>query len=118
MLELRSFLERGDHVLLTVDGPRGPRRRAKPGAVELARMTGFGLVPVAFACNPKRTLGSWDHMVIPLPLARGVLWFGDELRFPKAAAKGVAKSDLDRFQNAIDAASLNAERILEFIGGV
>ena len=33
-------LEEGQHVAFTIDGPRGPRYVAKPGAVILARRTG------------------------------------------------------------------------------
>jgi lysophospholipid acyltransferase (LPLAT)-like uncharacterized protein len=67
LAEMQGFLGQGDHVLLTVDGPRGPRRLAKDGAIKLSRLSGHPVVPVAFACRPQPRLKTWDRMVIPRP---------------------------------------------------
>ncbi len=104
--ELAGYLERGDHVLLTVDGPRGPRRRAKDGPLQLARLTGRPVVPVGFACRPALRLRSWDRMAIPAPFARGVYWFGR----PLPPARGVAA--LEGLQRALDLATESAEDLL------
>jgi lysophospholipid acyltransferase (LPLAT)-like uncharacterized protein len=58
------------------DGPRAPRRQAKPGVVQLARATGATVVPLALAAAPVRRLGSWDRMTVPMPFARVVLRAG------------------------------------------
>jgi lysophospholipid acyltransferase (LPLAT)-like uncharacterized protein len=109
--EMQGFLARGDHVLLTVDGPRGPRRLAKDGAVKLARLSGRPVVPVAFACRPEPRLKSWDRMVVPPPFARGVFWFGTELRFAREV-KNPAK-DLQQLQTRLDQAVVDAEKFME-----
>lgn len=110
LLELEGFLARNEHVLLTVDGPRGPRRQAKEGAVKLARLSGHGVVPVAFACKPQARLKSWDRMLIAPPFARGVFWFGEELRFGRG--QGGAGGDLERLQDGLVQATADAEKWL------
>ena len=59
----------GSHVVLTPDGPTGPRRRLKPGAIALASMTGMPIVPIGIACPTAWRAGSWDRMMVPLPWA-------------------------------------------------
>lgn len=67
----------GQPIALTVDGPRGPRFRAKGGAIQLARATGAPIY--ALHAWPRRcwTLRSWDRLQIPKPFSqvRGV-WSG------------------------------------------
>lgn len=62
---------------LTVDGPRGPWRQVKPGALVLARRAGVPLVPATFSCRRPRLLRSWDRMVLPLPFTRVVVEYGE-----------------------------------------
>ena len=68
-----AHLRGGGHVVLTPDGPRGPRRVAVPGVAQLAALTGFAVVPTAAQTSRRRTLRTWDRMVLPLPFGRGVL---------------------------------------------
>jgi lysophospholipid acyltransferase (LPLAT)-like uncharacterized protein len=55
---------------LSIDGPRGPRRVAKMGAVLLAKKSGCPVLP--FTLNPSRYYAapSWDRLQIPLPFTR------------------------------------------------
>jgi lysophospholipid acyltransferase (LPLAT)-like uncharacterized protein len=62
---------RGRDLVIVPDGPRGPRCRAKSGAVQLARATGAPIYPVAYGASRARVLSrSWDWLCIPLPGAR------------------------------------------------
>jgi hypothetical protein len=81
---LRSLLralEGGDSdVLMAVDGPRGPARRAKAGAVRAARRSGALLIPVgSWARHAIVVRSSWDEFVIPLPFSRVVIAIGPPL---------------------------------------
>jgi lysophospholipid acyltransferase (LPLAT)-like uncharacterized protein len=62
-------LRDGKSIVITPDGPRGPRRVAKPGAAQLALATGARLVPIAITARPALRLRSWDRFVVPLPFA-------------------------------------------------
>lgn len=61
------------YAALTVDGPRGPVYKAKPGGVKLAQQVGGGVG--VFYAAPVRTweLRSWDRFLIPKPFSKIVL---------------------------------------------
>jgi lysophospholipid acyltransferase (LPLAT)-like uncharacterized protein len=80
---LLAVLAQGDHVVLTPDGPRGPRRVAAPGAAQLAALGQVPLVPMAAQSTSRHRLGSWDRMVLPLPFGRGVIVCGTPLLVPR-----------------------------------
>ena len=46
----------GRDVVVTPDGPKGPRHVAKAGVIQLAKATGLPIVPLAFACSKKNSL--------------------------------------------------------------
>ena len=90
---LRGLLaarDRGDDIVVVPDGPRGPRRQAKEGIVQLARATGLPLVVVGAAARPARRLGSWDRMQIPAPFARVGLVMSAPVALPAGKAEAVA----------------------------
>lgn len=45
----------GQDVVVTPDGPKGPRHVAKLGVIQLAKATGLPIVPLAFACSKKNS---------------------------------------------------------------
>ena len=50
----------GADLVVTPDGPKGPRHVAQMGVVQLAQVTGLPIVPLTFSCSKKtlRELGS------------------------------------------------------------
>jgi lysophospholipid acyltransferase (LPLAT)-like uncharacterized protein len=64
-----SLKSEGGWVAIVADGPRGPRRVAKPGAAWLAEHTGLPVFSVTARCPAGFTLNSWDRCRIPLPLS-------------------------------------------------
>src|SRR5262249_36966311 len=59
---IREILDLGGkyHVVVTPDGPRGPRRVVQPGLAYLAARTGLPIVPVGFGYHKAWRLDSWD----------------------------------------------------------
>jgi len=45
----------GVDLVITPDGPKGPRHRVQPGVVTLAKFTGLPIVPLGFACSKKKS---------------------------------------------------------------
>ncbi|MBK8004030.1 MAG: lysophospholipid acyltransferase family protein [Gemmatimonadetes bacterium] len=72
-------LQAGQPVGLTPDGPRGPRRVMKPGAVAAAAITGAPLLPVRVWAEPVWRAGSWDRFLVPKPWAVVRLTYGEPL---------------------------------------
>jgi lysophospholipid acyltransferase (LPLAT)-like uncharacterized protein len=97
---LPDLLRRGWDVGITPDGPKGPPRRAQPGAVQLARLSGRPVIPIAFASSRPRTFNSWDRFQLPRLFSRGVFIWGE----PLVAGK---KDDLEEKRQALED-SMNA----------
>lgn len=65
---VREMLERlrgGGRIVITPDGPRGPRHGTNPGTAWMARETGFPILPVGCATDRAWRLKSWDAFTIP-----------------------------------------------------
>ena len=77
-------LSEGFDAGFTIDGPRGPRYVAKPGAVMLARRSGRPVILFHAGFERAWTLKkSWDLMQIPKPYTRAVLIIAPVLEVPK-----------------------------------
>ena len=76
LAEMVEHLEAGHSVAFTPDGPRGPRELMKPGPIVAAQKTGAPILP--FSCGASRAwyLHSWDRMLVPKPLARIAVCYG------------------------------------------
>ncbi len=109
LLDILRKVKRGYDVGITPDGPRGPRRRVKPGVIVAARLAGIPMVPVAFSASPARRLRSWDRTVIPRPFSRGLFLYGAPIQVPRDADDTEAErlrlrveTELDRVTDAAD----------------
>jgi lysophospholipid acyltransferase (LPLAT)-like uncharacterized protein len=70
---LAAALSAGDAVVITPDGPRGPRRVAAPGVAQLSALSAAPVLVVSGQVRWRITLNTWDRMVLPLPFGRGAL---------------------------------------------
>jgi lysophospholipid acyltransferase (LPLAT)-like uncharacterized protein len=98
----------GASLVVSPDGPLGPYRRAKPGALIVAREAGLPLQPWAVVARPAIRLSRrWDRHVVPLPFCR--------VRVEEAAPIRVGKREplrplLGALQAGLDEAVARAER--------
>lgn len=65
------------HACVTVDGPRGPRHKAKTGALFLAHHADAHVMPVRIIMKKSFCFGSWDRFQLPLPFSRVLVRFGE-----------------------------------------
>lgn len=74
---LRELSERGkqQHLVITPDGPRGPRREVAPGPIYLASRLGLPIVMISVAYDRCWRTNSWDRFAVPRPFttARALL---------------------------------------------
>ncbi|BFU90038.1 MAG: hypothetical protein NTAFB01_12250 [Nitrospira sp.] len=68
----------GRDVVVTPDGPKGPRHVAKLGVIHLAKVTGLPIVPLAFACSKKNSLRAGIATWFPIRFLKG--YFSTEIR--------------------------------------
>jgi len=74
---MRELMDGGGQLVVTPDGPRGPRHSMNVGIAWLARATGSPILPVGVAVDRAWRLRSWDRFTIPKPFARLVVSYGD-----------------------------------------
>ncbi|MEO6594708.1 MAG: lysophospholipid acyltransferase family protein [Planctomycetota bacterium] len=93
--EMSASLLAGKHLVVTPDGPRGPRHSMNVGIAWLARETGAPMLPVGAACSRAWHLHSWDRFTVPKPFARIVVCYGDPVHVatdtPDAELDGIAE---------------------------
>lgn len=79
--EMVRLAKVAEDLVITPDGPRGPRHEVKPGVIQLARLTGRPVIPMAFVASRGHRFKSWDRFLLPYPFSRGIFSFGEPLRF-------------------------------------
>ena len=80
--EVVDVLRSGGDVIVTPDGPRGPRFRVQQGCVAAAALAGAPIVPVAFEIARAKRLRSWDRFVVPGLFTRVLVAFGEPIDVP------------------------------------
>jgi lysophospholipid acyltransferase (LPLAT)-like uncharacterized protein len=96
--QLLRYTRRGHDAGVTPDGPRGPRRQLKAGAIVAGKLSGLPLIPVTFSARPARRLGSWDRTLLPLPFGRGLFLYGEPQRVPRDAGE----SEIERLRAELE----------------
>lgn len=71
-----TALRSGGCVVITPDGPRGPRQRLGDGPLRLARATGAPIMPCTFAAARRKQFDSWDRFILPKLFGRGLILWG------------------------------------------
>lgn len=104
--QMLTELRRGGTIVLTPDGPRGPRHSTNTGAAWLSKATGFPILPLGCVTDSAWRLDSWDDFVIPRPRARVVISYGDILRVDRNADD----EELERVTATMADSLMNAER--------
>jgi lysophospholipid acyltransferase (LPLAT)-like uncharacterized protein len=96
-------------VMVTVDGPRGPRYQFKPALLKLAAKTGVPLVMVHATCGFKlwQVMRSWDHFVAPMFFSRIQLCFDAPVIVPPELLENEAALTLwqEQLHNKVQATS-------------
>ncbi len=78
---------RHQHLTITPDGPRGPRRHLAPGPIYLASRLQLPLVVMGFGYDRPWRAKSWDRFAVPRPFSRARAVISPPLMLPR---------DLDR----------------------
>jgi lysophospholipid acyltransferase (LPLAT)-like uncharacterized protein len=100
---LAQHLEQGRHVALTIDGPRGPRYVAKPGAVILGRRTGKPISVFHIALKSAHTFKkSWDLFRLPYPFSRMVMFCAPPIYVPADADGPILKVKQAEVQSSLE----------------
>lgn len=110
---VRAMLRsRGTHLVVTPDGPRGPRRTVQPGLVWLAARTGLPILALGFAYRRAWRTKSWDHMALPRPFSSVVCVQAAPIHVPEDVRKEQLETYRLRVEEAFRRAEEGAHRLL------
>jgi len=70
LLQAFKSIKSGEEVLITPDGPKGPRHMMSDGAVGIALKSKLPIFVMNFTAESYWQLGSWDKFVIPKPFTQ------------------------------------------------
>jgi lysophospholipid acyltransferase (LPLAT)-like uncharacterized protein len=99
------------HLVVTPDGPRGPRRRVQIGLAYLASKTGLPIVPVGVGFDRPWRMNSWDRFVLPRPWSLGTCVSGEPIRVPPDLDRNALEAYRQVVEDAISQATERAENL-------
>lgn len=99
--EMSARIAAGHDIMITPDGPRGPRYRLQPGALFLAQRTGAPILPVQIEYSRYWRLKSWDQFAIARPLARMRLTVGAPIHVGAAATADEMEEQRQRLERSM-----------------
>ncbi|MGO8790598.1 MAG: lysophospholipid acyltransferase family protein [Terriglobia bacterium] len=103
LVEMVRTLRLGLEAAVTPDGPRGPRFVAKPGVVQLARLSGASIL--CFHIVPRRAWvfrKSWDQTEFPKPFARAAIFIAPPIEVPRHSDERQQAEYLQTVQSTLD----------------
>jgi lysophospholipid acyltransferase (LPLAT)-like uncharacterized protein len=74
-------LAAGNSVLMTADVPKVAQVSGK-GVIQLARLSGRPIIPIAYVSRYGLRFNNWDRMVVDLPVSPATLRHGAPIRVP------------------------------------
>ena len=63
-------LKNGADIIITPDGPRGPRHFISDGSVTIAQKAGVKVAVLSYSASKFWRFKSWDKMILPKPFSR------------------------------------------------
>lgn len=104
---VRVMREKGKVGAITVDGPKGPRHKIKPGILAIAQRAGACIIPArAYPSNPVVFNKSWDKFELPKPFHSCKVYFGDPFE--------VIDQKLD--EKTLESEALRLEKMMSQLG--
>lgn len=78
-------------LVITPDGPRGPRYEVKPGTVIAARAASAWVIPLSWRANRVWELKTWDRLMIPKPFSTIKIQFGSHIVVEENLGEAILK---------------------------
>ena len=108
--EMIDVINQGDFVVMTPDGPRGPRMIMGEGPIRLAKLSGAPLIAYALSISNNRLFNSWDRFMFPLPFGRGKMIFAGPVRVDKNASNADIELARKEMEDILNQASQKCDR--------
>ncbi|HZA28511.1 MAG TPA: glycosyltransferase [Gammaproteobacteria bacterium] len=97
---------------IAVDGPLGPYHRVKRGAIKLASLVGYVVVPASVCARRKRVMKHrWDRLELPGLFTRVGFAIGDPMEIPPDLSVEEIKQWTRRLHEALESLDRRAEAL-------
>jgi lysophospholipid acyltransferase (LPLAT)-like uncharacterized protein len=97
------------HLTMTPDGPRGPRRQMAPGPVFLASRLQLPLVLMGLGYDRPWRAKSWDRFAVPRPFSRVRAVIGPPLVLPRELSRNQLETCRQRVERLLNCFTSEAE---------
>jgi lysophospholipid acyltransferase (LPLAT)-like uncharacterized protein len=101
--EIVDFLNMPSSIfVITPDGPKGPAKIPKPGAVRAAQKTGVPIIPIAGYSKKSWGFTNWDTFHVAKPLTKIALKIGKPLYFSEKGSFELYNKELEGALNQLE----------------
>ena len=96
--DMVKIARRGGGLVLTADGPRGPRQQLKGGVLTAAQLTGLPIIAATAAASRSWWFEGWDRFLLPQP------WSTVYVRYagPWFVERSASNADLQNLQQQVE----------------
>ena len=108
---LLDFVRMPDHDILALvpDGPQGPYRQLKPGAIFLASQLQLPIVLLGVGYDRLWRMNSWDKFAVPQPFARGRIISSPMISIPKRLTRFAREHYQNKLETLLTQLTVEAE---------
>lgn len=97
-----NHLKKHSEVLVvTPDGPRGPRYQVKPGVAVAAQQADASVVPITWSSSKSWQLKTWDKLIIPKPFSRLTIVIGEPISLPSDSTESPMDKTTEHLQKTL-----------------
>ncbi len=107
-----NALKAGDAVVITPDGPQGPRMRLGGNIIKIAQMTSVPIIPMVYSIANGRTLRSWDSFMIAKPFGKGAVIYGEPLHVDKSLDEEGLKAAGAELEKRLNDITMQADKLV------
>jgi len=94
LLQMMQAVGNKEILLITPDGPRGPKHEVKAGVIFSAQQTAAPIVAMRCHATSSWQLKTWDRLSIPKPFSKVTITFEPSLACPKETSRIVLQNEL------------------------
>ncbi|MBW2568693.1 MAG: lysophospholipid acyltransferase family protein [Deltaproteobacteria bacterium] len=107
---IANLKEKDKPCLIVPDGPQGPRHKASPGVIVLAKKTGYPIVPISYSAKKIKIFASWDRFILPCPFTKCRVVYGDPIYVSQNANKDKGEKCLTQLENELNRITSDVDR--------
>jgi hypothetical protein len=107
--EAMEVMKKGGCIVMTIDGPKGPREVVGIGTIKLAQQMGVPIIIYGLSAHAKR-MNTWDRLLVPKPFAKAAVVIPE----PIPTSKDMDSEELRlRVERALKAATARADELAD-----